>query len=611
MFSLSISKGKFTILWVAAILFFGCLIPQSVFANGSQMRILVAPKFKNISGVEEVDRWAIPDLLTTGFKRYRFIIIEKEAIPEILNEIAFNEEMRGIIDPETITELKGLGANFYVTGKITKLREQIIIIVKIIDMAKLTVKASKIIAVKEQDTNIPEKIDQLASQLVFDIFPPMIHSLIWEIGYDDDSFREFNQLPEYPGPFPWNYNAGDPPDTFPKEINDGARNLINIHYSLTEEQVKNDLILTLDTAGGQGGDFSVQVITKDPGGTRHNTGQYRFDAGSGNPPDKHEVTISREWIKPGTNTIILKSASSPWTNRWLFWDYISLKMKEEEPPLPEKALVIYDDSLASGWSSQGYSWDYASLVYDSNDYVHTENSAIAATLRPWGGLAFAYQSGISTEDYDRLEFYIHGGQRGGQRLRVFVNDRMGNGIRKQVSLNNSQYIKDGTVGANVWKKVSIPLADLDAVDITIVKINIVDNSGSSQPTFYIDDIALTGVTSQATKPSITIKEIVSNDYILGEISGLTPKEYKQYKVVVYVKTDKWYIHPYADGEEGLTYANIKENGSWQIQTVKRPWPARKVAAFLVRKDYAPPRTCFSTEEIKHIAQYMEDGGGRL
>lgn len=155
--------------------------------------------------------------------------------------------------------------------------------------------------------------------------------------------------------------------------------------------------------------------------------------------------------------------------------------------------IVYADDLGVGWDN--WSWDCA-CKFKSSSQVHSGNYAIAVTLQPWGGLAFAYRQGFKTAGYGALEFYINGDEIGEQRLRVFVNDRIGDGIRNVVSLNNPQYIPEGIISANTWKKVSIPLADLDAENITILKVNIVDNTGTPLPTFYIDDV----IFSQKTQP---------------------------------------------------------------------------------------------------------------
>ena len=129
---------------------------------------------------------------------------------------------------------------------------------------------------------------------------------------------EFDQLDRYPfpGPFPWHYNVSEPPDKFPKEINDFARTPINIHFSLCDEQSKNDLLLTLDAHSVHGPDFSVRIKTQI-----NEVDTRTFD----NVKTTHEILIKKDFVASGENTIILECASPPKTGRWLFWDYLSLK----------------------------------------------------------------------------------------------------------------------------------------------------------------------------------------------------------------------------------------------------------------------------------------------
>lgn len=151
-----------------------------------------------------------------------------------------------------------------------------------------------------------------------------------------------------------------------------------------------------------------------------------------------------------------------------------------------RELIIYSDALGTGW--ENWSWDSDTNLNHTN-YIHTGRYAMSVGLRKFGGLALAYRDGVSTRGYNRLKFFINGGENGGQRLKVFVNDRIGDGIRNPVRLG-APYIEDGVINPQEWKLVSIPLQDLDAVDITIFKINISDISGSNQPAFYVDDVKL-------------------------------------------------------------------------------------------------------------------------
>jgi len=114
-----------------------------------------------------------------------------------------------------------------------------------------------------------------------------------------------------------------------------------------------------------------------------------------------------------------------------------------------------------------------------------------------------------------------------------------------------------------------------------------------------------------TNPSIKILEIESDEFIKGKIEGVKPEDYSKYKVVVYVKTDKWYIHPYERGGPGKSYANIKEDGTWTIGTIKREFPADYAVALLVRSDYLPPSNVENLGTIDYVARYKEEGRGRL
>ncbi|MGR3310134.1 MAG: hypothetical protein ACUZ77_05100 [Candidatus Brocadiales bacterium] len=114
---------------------------------------------------------------------------------------------------------------------------------------------------------------------------------------------------------------------------------------------------------------------------------------------------------------------------------------------------------------------------------------------------------------------------------------------------------------------------------------------------------------QETELGINIEHIESDEFISGRVFGIEDAaQYSQYKVVVYVKTDKWYIHPYAGGGAGKSFAEIKRDGTWEIFTVRREFRASKVAAFLVKKDKVkePPTTMISILSIDCEARFIKD-----
>lgn len=87
---------------------------------------------------------------------------------------------------------------------------------------------------------------------------------------------------------------------------------------------------------------------------------------------------------------------------------------------------------------------------------------------------------------------------------------------------------------------------------------------------------------------VTVDEIVKNDHIKGHITGLPSEAYEKFKVVFYVKTNRWYVHPYThyeNQEEGYSYSNIHANGEFWVRTVKRDVPSKQLAVVVVPKSY--------------------------
>ncbi len=111
----------------------------------------------------------------------------------------------------------------------------------------------------------------------------------------------------------------------------------------------------------------------------------------------------------------------------------------------------------------------------------------------------------------------------------------------------------------------------------------------------------TGISAQQPV-SISITEIVEDEYIAGNVRGLSPTEYGRYKVIVYVHTDQWYIHPYAGQDEGQSWAAIQKDGSWKLQTVKRQFSADRMMALVVGRNYPEPSKADGLMEIQSIAR---------
>jgi hypothetical protein len=87
---------------------------------------------------------------------------------------------------------------------------------------------------------------------------------------------------------------------------------------------------------------------------------------------------------------------------------------------------------------------------------------------------------------------------------------------------------------------------------------------------------------------VDVDLIVPNHYIKGHVTGLPVEAFDKFKVVFYVKTNIWYVHPYAyyEGqEEGYSYSNLTANGDFQVKTIKRAVPSKELAVVLVPKAF--------------------------
>ena len=145
----------------------------------------------------------------------------------------------------------------------------------------------------------------------------------------------------------------------------------------------------------------------------------------------------------------------------------------------KSALTIYHNGLSAGW--ENFSWS-GRWQEKSTDFSKTGNYVFRAELQAFGGVAFGFRSGINTAPYIRLQFAINGGQQGDQVLKVYFNNRRGNGVKAPLVLNN--------LPQDQWQLISIPLTDLDVENTIIFKMNWSELSGKSQPPFYLTDVSL-------------------------------------------------------------------------------------------------------------------------
>jgi hypothetical protein len=100
------------------------------------------------------------------------------------------------------------------------------------------------------------------------------------------------------------------------------------------------------------------------------------------------------------------------------------------------------------------------------------------------------------------------------------------------------------------------------------------------------------------KTKVIMEGFKSGASISGRVIGIKPEEVQKYKVLVYVLTDKWYIHPYAENTEGRGYARVKTDGTWGLLTVNRGHHPTKLAMLVAPKDFDPPAVVAIEEDAE-------------
>lgn len=138
--------------------------------------------------------------------------------------------------------------------------------------------------------------------------------------------------------------------------------------------------------------------------------------------------------------------------------------------------AIYSDALLNSWEN----WSWATTNFAATSPVHSGTRAIAVTSGAWQAL-YLHHAAFDSSGFTHLTFWIHGGASGGQKLQV------------QAELNGTAQaaVALAPLAANTWQQYTIALSALGVANKTNLDgFWLQDTSGTTQPTYYIDDVAL-------------------------------------------------------------------------------------------------------------------------
>ena len=153
-------------------------------------------------------------------------------------------------------------------------------------------------------------------------------------------------------------------------------------------------------------------------------------------------------------------------------------------------LPIYIDSLATGWLDYSYN---TTRNFANGSPVHSGSASISATITSaYGGIQL-FHAPMTNSAYGFVSFWLHGGTSGGQQLQMYGN------LANPPTAQSGRFYLAAPI-ANAWQQYFVPLSALGVANVTNFSgFAIQDAVGSTEPTFYLDDIQL----MSATPPALT------------------------------------------------------------------------------------------------------------
>ncbi len=138
--------------------------------------------------------------------------------------------------------------------------------------------------------------------------------------------------------------------------------------------------------------------------------------------------------------------------------------------------AVYTDALANGWQN----WSWAAVNLANSTPVQAGTASISVSAAPYQAL-YLHHDAFDSSLYTDLVFWIDGGPTAGQLLQVHATL---NGAPQTV-------VNLPALAANTWQPIDIPLSSLGVQNQPNMDgFWIQDRSGTSQPAFYVDTIAI-------------------------------------------------------------------------------------------------------------------------
>ncbi|MFL5353272.1 polysaccharide deacetylase family protein [Archangium sp.] len=154
--------------------------------------------------------------------------------------------------------------------------------------------------------------------------------------------------------------------------------------------------------------------------------------------------------------------------------------------------TVYDDATGDGFAD----WSWATHSLGDRTVVHSGVASISAELDGWNALFLHHTSGLAANQFSALELWVNGGTTGGQGVRVAFYD--GSTPLGSVRLDT---VMGHPIQAGTWQQVVVPLSSVGLSTGTVRDIYIQDDTGTDQPTVYLDDMRLVKASTPPPPPT--------------------------------------------------------------------------------------------------------------
>ena len=236
---------------------------------------------------------------------------------------------------------------------------------------------------------------------------------------------------------------------------------------------------------------TVTVSATASGGTKIMGVQFKLDGNTlGNELTSapYRVTWNSTQVANGAHTITATARDSAGLQASASVGVI-VSNKTSGPP----SLWVYLSSLQSPWNNA--SWN-ATLTLNSTEQKYSGSPSVKVVQGVWGGASF--HSGnwnspiaVNPSQYQSVEFAVYGGASGATITLVLQND----------AGNSFPGVSTGTVPANTWKVMTIPMMVLDPSGYVIHRVSIMEISGVAR-TYYIANLRFIGISSSQGMPMV-------------------------------------------------------------------------------------------------------------